>query len=557
MSQKISSTIIKKWRDSAGNSRLSQVLHRLKKAKWRGCNNREISYELKKGKKRLKSLVFSRLGVITLMFFLQLAVLFFAFYRLDDFLPHVWGGSIILSFGAVLYIANCPMSPNAKITWLLLIMAVPVFGSLLFLYTKSDLGHRTLKKRINALSLENKNKIKQNPLTLRSLEKRSSGMAHLCRYVARSGCHPVFDGTEVTYFSSGEEKLDSLLDELERAESFIFLEYFIIDEGEMWGAVLDVLKRKVSQGVEVRVIYDGTCEFTTLPHDYPKRMKAFGIKCKTFAPITPFVSTHYNYRDHRKIVVIDGKTAFCGGINLADEYINKKQKYGHWKDSAIMLKGDGVQSFTLMFLQMWTIEERKNDNDRFLFPVPALEDAVGYVVPFADCPVDTDKTGERVYMDILNRATSYVHVMSPYLVIDNEMETAIKFAAERGVDVSIILPGIPDKKGAWALAKTHYRSLLDSGVKIYEYTPGFVHSKVFVADDTEAVVGTVNLDYRSLYHHFECAVYMAFTPCIEKIEKDFLYTLDKCRRVTYDSIKKEKLSIKLRGMLLKLIAPLI
>ncbi len=511
---------------------------------------------VKKGKKGLKGLIFSRLGIITLMFLLQLSFLFFAFYRLDNFLPHVWGGSIILSFTAVLYIANCPMSPNAKITWLLLIMATPVFGSLLFIYTKSDFGHRALKKRINDLSAENKNKIKQSPAVLRRLHEADLGISRLCQYLARSGCHPVFDGTEVTYFPSGEKKMKALLEELERAERFIFLEYFIIDEGEMWSAVLQVLERKVKQGVEVRVIYDGTCEFTTLPHDYPKRLKKLGIQCKMFAPITPFVSTHYNYRDHRKIVVIDGKTAFSGGINLADEYINLKQKYGHWKDSAVMLKGDAVSSFTLMFLQMWTIEEKNHSNDSYLVSVPQAPDSAGFVVPFADCPVDRDKTGERVYMDILNRAVSYVHIMSPYLVIDNEMETAMKFAAERGVEVSLILPGIPDKKGAWALAKTHYRSLIDSGVKIYEYTPGFVHSKVFVADGREAVVGTINLDYRSLYHHFECAVYMAFTPCVEEIEKDFSYTLDKCKRVTYESIKKEKFTIKLRGMLLKLIAPL-
>ncbi|MBR6632894.1 MAG: cardiolipin synthase [Clostridia bacterium] len=511
---------------------------------------------VKQGKNGIKGLVFSRVGIIALMLIVQFGLLFFGFYKFESLLPHVWGGSIILTSAAVIYIINCPMSPNAKVTWLVLIAIVPVFGSLLFVYTKSDFGHRALKRRINTLTRENKNKILQNPATLRSLKEKDPRIASLAEYISRSGCYPVFDKTEVTYLPTGEDKLKALLEELEKAEKFIFLEYFIIDEGRMWGDVLEVLERKVKQGVDVRVIYDGTCEFTTLPHDFPKRLKKLGIHCKVFAPITPFVSTHYNYRDHRKIVVIDGKIAFCGGINLADEYINEKQKYGHWKDTAVMLKGDAVESFTLMFLQMWAIEGKRQSYDSYLSSFSPSEVGDGYVIPFADCPVDNDKTGERVYMDILNRATDYVHIMSPYLVIDAEMETAIKFAAERGVDVSLILPGIPDKKGAWALAKTHYRSLLDSGVKIYEYTPGFVHAKVFVADDREAVVGTINLDYRSLYHHFECAVYMAYTPCIQDIEKDFSYTLDKCRKVTYDTVKREKLSIKIRGMLLKIIAPL-
>lgn len=519
--------------------------------------NKIQSKLVKTGKKGIRGLLFSRLGVITLLLLVQFFILFLTLYRFEELFPHFWGSGIIISIAAVLYLTNCQMSPNAKITWLVLMMVTPVFGSLLLIYTKSDLGHRALKKRFNSLVKENKGKIFQDPAIVRRLKQSNEGIGHLAEYIARSGCHPVYSGTEVTYLPSGEAKHKLLLEELEKAERYIFLEYFIIDEGVMWDSVLDILQRKVKEGVEVRVIYDGTCEFTTLPHSYPKKLKQMGIRCKVFAPVTPFVSTHYNYRDHRKIVVVDGKTAFSGGINLADEYINKKEKYGHWKDSGVMLRGDGVQSFTLMFLQMWGIEEKSHDYSPYLFPVKPIEEAKGFVIPYGDCPVDNDKTGERVYMDMLNRATRNICIMTPYLVLDSEMETAIRFAAERGVDVSIILPGIPDKKGAWALAKTHYKALLDSGVKIYEYTPGFIHSKVLVADSREAVVGTINLDYRSLYHHFECAVYMAFTPCIEDVEKDFLYTLNKCRRVTLELIKKEKPSVKIRGAILKLIAPLI
>ena len=281
-----------------------------------------------------------------------------------------------------------------------------------------------------------------------------------------------------------------------------------------------------------------------------------------FAPAKPFVSTHYNYRDHRKILVIDGHTAFNGGVNLADEYINEIDRFGHWKDTAVMIKGSAVKSFTLMFLQMWNMDLKPTDIDdadikKYLEYNPQPKEAEGFVIPYGDCPLDDDKLGERVYMDIFNRAHKYVHVMTPYLILDGELETAIKFAAERGVEVSIILPGIPDKKSAYSLAKTHYKSLLESGVNIFEYTPGFVHAKVCVSDDINAVVGTINFDYRSLYHHFECATYMSGVGCIDEIERDFQETVKKCRKVTFETVKEEKLMVKLQGIMLKAVAPLL
>ena len=260
--------------------------------------------------------------------------------------------------------------------------------------------------------------------------------------------------------------------------------------------------------------------------------------------------------------MIDGKVAFNGGVNLADEYINRVERFGHWKDTAVMLKGDAVRSFTLMFLQMWNVTEKVvsfnqaraavQDTD----PMPAVSSR-GFVMPYGDCPMDEYKAGEAVYMDILNRAQQYVHIMTPYLILDGELEMALQFTAQKGLDVKIILPGIPDKKLAYALAKSHYKNLLDAGVKLYEYTPGFVHAKVFTCDDCKAVVGTINLDYRSLYHHFECATYMYRVPCIADIEQDFQETLAKCRRVTKDDVKHEKLSYKLVGVLLKFLAPLL
>lgn len=511
---------------------------------------------LKKGQKGLFHALFSRLGLILILLILQIGVLFGMFAKFEQFLPHFFGGTVLFSLIMVLFLLNSRHDPTAKITWLVIIMLLPVFGALLFLYTQSDVGHRALKKRMNQLISQTKETIPQSEDVMEKLSEENGAVSSLARYIHRSGCYPVYDQTKITYFPMGENKFEEMLRQLEQAKHFIFMEYFIIDEGLMWGRILEILAKKASEGVDVRVMYDGTCEFSTLSRDYPKRLKKLGIKCKVFAPVTPFVSTHYNYRDHRKILVIDGHTAFTGGVNLADEYINHIVKYGHWKDVAIMLKGEAVKSFTLMFLQMWNVDEKEMDYSQFLkYPVSPVQ-TKGYVIPYGDCPLDDDKVGERVYMDILNRAQSYVHIMSPYLILDSEMETAIKFAAERGVDVKIMLPGIPDKSAPYALARTHYASLLQSGVEIYEYTPGFVHAKVFVCDDKEAVVGTINLDYRSLYHHFECAAYMYDVDCIHEIEEDFWATLKKCSRVTQETMKNDKVSRKIMGIVMKAVAPL-
>ena len=513
---------------------------------------------LKKGKKGLIHAVFSRLGLILVLLFLQIRLLLSAFQWFADFLPHILGGTVLFTVIMVLYLLNSAMDPTAKITWLIVIMLLPVFGALLFWYTQSDIGHRAVKARIGQLTEQTRDSIPQSQPVLDALEAGDPGAAALARYIRRSGCYPVFDRTAVTFFPLGEDKWAELLRQLEQAEHFIFLEYFIVDEGLMWGKVLEILARKAEAGVDVRVMYDGTCEFSTLPHDYPQRLRQLGIRCKVFAPVAPLISTHYNYRDHRKILVIDGHTAFNGGVNLADEYINHIQKHGHWKDTAVMLQGEAVKSFTLLFLQMWGIDEKDPEFERFLaYPARPREDAAGFVLPYGDCPLDGQRVGERVYMDILNRARRYVHIMSPYLILDGEMEAALKFAAERGVEVVLILPGIPDKTAPYALAKTHYASLLESGVQIREYSPGFVHAKVFVSDDREAVVGTINLDYRSLYHHFECATYLHGVACVPQIEADFQATLQKCRCVTPETVRHEKWKLKLTGFVLKTVAPLL
>ena len=514
---------------------------------------------LKKGQKGLVHALFSRFGLILLLFLLQVAIIFSIFMWFRDLQIYISGVMVLFSAVMVFYLLNSRLDPTAKITWLVIIMLMPVFGAFLLWFTKSEIGHRLIKRRVNQIITQAKDCIPQNTEVIRRLEQEAPGVTALAHYMGRSGCHPVFDDTAVTYFPLGEKKWEEMLRQLEQAQHYIFMEYFIVDEGLMWGKVLEILAKKAEEGVVVRIMIDGFCEFTTLSHNYPEKLKKLGIKCKMFAPLAPFVSTHYNYRDHRKILVIDGHTAFTGGVNLADEYINHKKKFGHWKDTAVMLKGQAAQSFAVMFLEMWGIEEKELEFDRFLSNAVAPrneEKTSGYVMPYGDCPLDDERVGERVYMDILNRAHKYVHIMTPYLILDGEMETALKFAAERGVDVKLILPGIPDKRAAYALAKSHYRSLLDSGVKIYEYTPGFVHAKLFVSDDREGVVGTINLDYRSLYHHFECAAYLYGVPCLADMEADYQATLAQCRTVTYETIKAERWTRKLLGCIMKVVAPL-
>ena len=513
---------------------------------------------LRKGQKGLIHAIFSRFGLVLVLLVLQFGALFSLMRWFSNLLPHYLGGTLLVTAAMMVYLLNQDMNNSVRIPWLVVTALAPVLGVLLFCYTKEDVGHRMLKKRLLELEGQTRSQLPQPKKASKALDADCPGAASLAQYLrGRGGGFPVYENTQVTYFPSGEAKFAALLPQLESATQYIFLEYFIIDEGLMWGRILEILARKAAQGVDVRVMYDGTCEFSTLPRDYPRRLEALGIQCKVFAPVTPFVSTHYNYRDHRKILVIDGRVGFTGGVNLADEYINHVEKYGRWKDAAVMLEGEGVRSMTALFLQMWSVLQEP-EFEQFLRPeVPAAR-AEGFVVPYGDCPLDGERVGEMVYIDLLNRARKYVHIITPYLILDGELETALRFAAERGVDVHLILPGVPDKQFAYALAKTHYKALLSSGVKISEWTPGFTHAKLVVMDGVEAVVGTINLDYRSLYHHFENAVWMRRVGSIRDMETDFQDTLARCRTVeaTLQSVWQGKKLLRLMGLLLKVLAPL-
>ena len=514
---------------------------------------------LRKGQKGLIHAIFSRFGLVLVLLVLQFGALFSLMRWFSNLLPHYLGGTLLVTAVMMVYLLNQDMNNSVRIPWLVVTALAPVLGVLLFCYTKEDVGHRVLKKRLLELEGQTRSQLAQDQKASTALDADCPGAASLAQYLrGRGGGFPVYENTQVTYFPSGEAKFAALLSQLESATQYIFLEYFIIDEGLMWGRILEILARKAAQGVDVRVMYDGTCEFSTLPRDYPRRLEALGIQCKVFAPVTPFVSTHYNYRDHRKILVVDGRVGFTGGVNLADEYINHIEKYGRWKDAAVMLEGEGVRTMTALFLQMWSIQREPEFAQFLTRPLPETQ-ANGFVIPYGDCPLDGERVGEMVYIDLLNRARRSVHIITPYLILDGELETALRFAAERGVDVHLILPGKPDKWFAYALAKTHYLPLLSSGVKISEWVPGFTHAKVMIMDGQEAVVGTINLDYRSLYHHFENAVWMRGVDCLPRIEADFQDTLAQCRTVepTRQSVWQGKKLLHLVGMVLKFIAPLI
>ena len=515
---------------------------------------------LRKGQKGLIHAIFSRFGLVLVLLVLQFGALFSLMRWFSNLLPHYLGGTLLVTAAMMVYLLNQDMNNSVRIPWLVVTALAPVLGVLLFCYTKEDVGHRMLKKRLLELEGQTRGQLAQDKKASTALDADCPGAASLAQYLrGRGGGFPVYENTQVTYFPSGEAKFAALLPQLESATQYIFLEYFIIDEGLMWGRILEILARKAAQGVDVRVMYDGTCEFSTLPRDYPRRLEALGIRCKVFAPVTPFVSTHYNYRDHRKILVIDGNIAFNGGTNLADEYINEKVRFGHWKDTAIMLEGAAVWSYTMMFLQLWNMNNpnKKEAYDQYRPTYLPKQTNGGFIQPYGDSPVQDDVKGVMVYLDLISNAKRYVYIETPYLIPDHDLLTALKLAAEKGVDVRIITPHIPDKWYVYQLAWNAYQELLESGVKIFEYTPGFIHAKSFVVDDELAVLGTINLDYRSLYLHFECATLIYHCNVIQTMLADFLKTQRKSQPITLEDCKNRKWYQKCNSYVLGLLAPLL
>ena len=509
-------------------------------------------------KKKFFKMVFSRAGIFVILILVQMLIFLGIPYYLKEYATFIYSVMSLMEIIVLVYIINTEGNPAFKLSWILCVMAVPVVGTIFYIYVHLQLETRFVQNRLAALRMETEPYMDQDQKITDALWEGKSANAQLSYYLSHQLGFPTYRNTEAEYFPVGEAKFTSMIKELEKAEKFIFMEYFIVEEGIMWNTILEILKRKAAEGVEVRFMYDGMCAFDLLPYSYPKKLQKYGINCKMSNKIRPFVSTIQNNRDHRKICVIDGQVGYVGGVNLADEYINEKERFGHWKDTAVLLRGDAVQSLTMIFLQMWDVDMRGVEPyGKYLTKkADTLNEKLGYVIPYADSPFDHENVGEEVYFHILNHAKKYVHIMTPYLILDNEMLTTLIRAAKSGIEVIIIMPHIPDKWYAFAVAKTYYKELIEGGVQIYEYTPGFVHAKIFVSDDDTATVGTINLDYRSLFLHFECGTFIYNNPIVHDVEADFQKTLTQCERVSVADVKKISPFMFICGRVLRLIAPL-
>ncbi len=506
--------------------------------------------------KKLLDILLSRLLFIIAGFLIQLILLVLLINWFSEYFIYYYSISFVLTILSILYIVDSSINPSYKIVWLICISAIPFLGALFyFLFNGNRISKIKNNKRLFKIYDNEKEALDVRSNVLSEIRNIDACAANQMGYIKNYNHYPIYKNTYSQYYPIGELMYESLLKELKKAEKFIFMEYFIIEEGKMWNGILDILKLKASKGVEVRIIFDDLGCFFTLPKNYKKTLESFGIKCVEFNKINPIFSILYNNRDHRKITVIDGKTAFTGGINLADEYINHIERFGHWKDSAVMLKGEAVWSFTVMFLTMWDFIT-SSLSDYQSFKTECSEKSDGYCAPFGDNPLNGEASSENIYLNMISAAVDYVYITTPYLILDSEMTSALCNAAKRGVDVKILTPHIPDKKAVFDVTRANYIPLLKNKVKIYEYTPGFVHAKSIVCDDKFAIVGTMNLDFRSLYLHFECGTMFCFSSIIKSIKEDFLKTIKKSEKINSNSNKIGSPLKKVYRSVLKIFSPL-
>ena len=494
----------------------------------------------------------NRITITLLLILVQVAWIASLYLRLTEYAAWLNSVMVVISVLIILFLVRKDENPAYTIAWMALIGIMPVFGGLMYLFWGNKRPSRRMRRRMEAVDLRHRGLVAQHPDQVGELDPR---MRELSGYIAKYGPWPGWKGTSARYFSSGEEMFPHLLDDLRRAEKFIFLETFIIRPGKMWDAVEAILREKAAAGVDVRVIYDDMGCLTTVPSGFVIRLEQAHIRCIPFNPVVPLVSLVMNHRDHRKIVVIDGNVAYNGGTNFADEYINAEERFGYWKDAAIRLEGAAVWNFTVMFLNFWNaFRPMEEDYSPFRPTVRAAAD--GVVQPYADSPLDEERLAESVYRDIIDQAERYVYIFTPYLAIGEDLLNSLKLAAKRGVDVRLVLPGIPDKKMVFRLSRSYYLPLLRAGVKVYEFTPGFVHSKCYVSDDRCAVVGSINMDYRSLYLHFECGTLLLGSSQVAAVRKDMLDTIAKSREVR---LKDCRTSVPGRMLddVLRLLSPLL
>ncbi len=504
-------------------------------------------------------ILFQRMVYVLLFASIQIAVLVWLFVRMNAWIPYFVVVCMGISLLAAMHIINKNSNPAIKIAWLIPLFTLPIFGGLLYLM----FGGHHKNRRLNDAG-DNMRAQYEDPQNTAATPYDAEGAllgrdaALISRYIQNaSGCPPI-GNTATDYYPTGEAMFAALCEALKSAERYIFLEYFIIEEGTFWNTVLDILTERAAAGVEVRVMYDDFGSMLTLPITYERTLRERGIQSHVFNPFNTVLSPRPNNRDHRKITVIDGKIAFVGGINLADEYINVRKKHGHWKDTAVRLTGDAAWSVAVQFLAVWDADTRTGTDYQLYLPAktdaPRIEN--GIVQPYTDIPADGELVGETVYFQMITRAERYIYLTTPYLILDHELLGALQTAAKSGIDVRIVTPHIPDKKSVFFLTRSYYQPLLDAGVRIYEYTPGFIHAKLMVTDDRFAVVGSINFDYRSLYLHLENAVWMYNTSAVTAVRDDIVSTIGHSEEVHEDILGKMTFARRLWLSILRTFAPL-
>ena len=482
---------------------------------------------------KLIKLLFHR-AAFMLAYFIGQFILFAHLTRtFSEYFAYFYWFCMALSVVAVLVIISNRSDPGYKIAWIILILLFPLFGGLGYAIFGGNRLSRGKRKKLQVLDEDLERVLAQDCKADTVQREVGARAAYQCRYLETVAYCPAYSGTKTTYFPIGEDYFAALQEDLKKAKRYIFVEYFIIHEGKMWNTVLDILREKVREGLDVRVMYDDIGCLYTLPQGYFRKLEEMGIRSCVFNPLAPVIISRLNNRDHRKFCIMDGTVAYTGGINLADEYINEFEKYGHWKDSGIRVEGEAAWSMTVMFLSNWNFVQKYEDRDYDSFRPTEQEklNEPGFVQPYCDNPLDEEPVGQTVYLNLISKAEHYLYITTPYLIIDSAMNTALCNAAKAGVDVRIITPHIPDKPIVFELTRAHYAPLMEAGVKIYEYTPGFIHAKSFVVDDRFAAVGSVNLDYRSLFLHLEDGVLLYDAPCVADIKADFRSTVEQSQLV--------------------------
>ncbi len=509
--------------------------------------------------KNYVKLLFQRVCGVSLGIVVQAVVLLLGVGVLSGYWAWVSIALTVLSWLAVIAIVSNRTDPGYKIAWIIPILAFPVFGIIVYLLFGGNRLSRRLQRRLHDVQQIHQDNLSQSIDVLRREEALSADAAIQSVYMADIACCPVYEDTETRYYPCGEAVFPDMIQAIAQARRYIFLEYFIIQPGKMWDTILALLRRKAAAGVDVRVIYDDFGCITRLPNRYYRKLEAMGIQACSFNPYIPVLSSRLNNRDHRKFLIVDGEIGFTGGINLADEYINEIRPFGYWKDCAIRLHGAAVWSMTVMFLSMWAHNRGRRENVAAFKPAqpPHVSNMPhGFVQPFDDTPLDNEPVGDTVFFNLITKAKRSIYIMTPYLVISDKLISALTVAAKSGVDVRIVTPGTPDKKYVFTVTRAHYQDLIAGGVKIYEYTPGFLHAKVFCVDGAYAVVGTVNFDFRSLYLHFEDGVWLYRADCVEQVAQDFERTFPLCHRVSMAECRSYPLHKRLGGAILRLFSPL-